>query len=320
MPEPTEACHSILEISMQLRLVIREILRQVVRLLLDEIMKNIRVFCMQCMHKYGPHSNITIASHVSTKSAKQVGMHKRIYLRDNPNWQEILNEMFSNTSLDTQKSMDSRDPLNTSLNATTTANQSSLDLSQSILKPNSQPLVQSPSFTQSPTFTRLNPSPPVQSLSLESMNSPSRALSTSTTSSFISPPFKSLISPTGPPSINPPKGGRGKVRVYIYRYPETLAHFLNDCKTNAPLMTMIHNALLKIVLYSLSAFSKKPEQEQETPRSTHVHVVNNQDHETDRQFQRGVTYNVKFDATRMGVVSKVQRGGAVHNEQFDLAL
>ena len=41
---------------------------------------------LEAMTKFGPISNKIISRHIRSKTAKQVGMHKRIFLRDNPDW------------------------------------------------------------------------------------------------------------------------------------------------------------------------------------------------------------------------------------------
>ena len=41
----------------------------------------------EALSRYGPNSNTKLASHIGSKTAKQVGMHKRIFLQDNPDWQ-----------------------------------------------------------------------------------------------------------------------------------------------------------------------------------------------------------------------------------------
>ena len=41
---------------------------------------------VDALERHGPSSNTVLAEAVGTKSAKQVGVHKRIFLRDNPNW------------------------------------------------------------------------------------------------------------------------------------------------------------------------------------------------------------------------------------------
>ena len=43
---------------------------------------------LDALQKHGPSSNVPIARVIGTKSAKQVGVHKRIFLRDHPDWLE----------------------------------------------------------------------------------------------------------------------------------------------------------------------------------------------------------------------------------------
>ena len=43
---------------------------------------------LNALYHLGPSSNIAISKSIGTKSAKQVGIHKRIFLRDHPNWLE----------------------------------------------------------------------------------------------------------------------------------------------------------------------------------------------------------------------------------------
>ena len=52
---------------------------------------------LDALAKYGTSSNFTIAKYIGTKTAKQVGTHKRIFLRDNPTWMsEIRRETTTN--------------------------------------------------------------------------------------------------------------------------------------------------------------------------------------------------------------------------------
>ena len=44
---------------------------------------SLRVFSVQ-LAMHSPSSNVKIADFVGSKTAKQVGMHKRLYLRDHP--------------------------------------------------------------------------------------------------------------------------------------------------------------------------------------------------------------------------------------------
>ena len=41
---------------------------------------------LDALAKFGPSSNVKIANYIETKTCKQVGMHKRIFMRDNPGW------------------------------------------------------------------------------------------------------------------------------------------------------------------------------------------------------------------------------------------
>ena len=41
---------------------------------------------LEALARYGPASNIQLAKHIGTKTSKQVGTHKRIFLRDHPDW------------------------------------------------------------------------------------------------------------------------------------------------------------------------------------------------------------------------------------------
>ena len=41
---------------------------------------------LDALEKYGPDSNVRLAAAVATKSTKQVANHKRVFLRNNPNW------------------------------------------------------------------------------------------------------------------------------------------------------------------------------------------------------------------------------------------
>ena len=45
---------------------------------------------LEALKEHGPSSNVVIARVIGTKTAKQVDIHKRIFLRDHPNWLESL--------------------------------------------------------------------------------------------------------------------------------------------------------------------------------------------------------------------------------------
>lgn len=54
---------------------------------------NIRNNLFLCaLKEHDPSSNVVIAESVGSKSAKQVSMHKRIFLRNNPNWLQAVRE------------------------------------------------------------------------------------------------------------------------------------------------------------------------------------------------------------------------------------
>ena len=44
---------------------------------------------LTALAQFGPSSNVKIAQYIGTKSNKQVAMHKRIFLRNNPNWMQL---------------------------------------------------------------------------------------------------------------------------------------------------------------------------------------------------------------------------------------
>ena len=53
---------------------------------------------VEALSRFGRKSNIAIAKHISTEFAKLVSMHKRIFLRENPEWLSTTQSIDTSTS------------------------------------------------------------------------------------------------------------------------------------------------------------------------------------------------------------------------------
>ena len=58
-------------------------------------MSAVHALFLDALERHGPSSNVLLANHIGTKTCKQVGVHKRIFLSDHPTW---LRDLCSSTT------------------------------------------------------------------------------------------------------------------------------------------------------------------------------------------------------------------------------